>query len=188
MDASWSIEELQEGFLPDDFHHLWTILCKNPEKSVKMTSIKTDLKMIRNILPEEVNQICKEIYKLLNPNQQYENVTYEYNDLYKFMAVNYLKYGLAGIEVRNEKYCINCGEDMKTNQTMFCISDNIKEHNIRCYYNTNFMVITCHYCGLHRKFDASSNENINSFGPCYTKQKKHIFQNCRYLYCPIDDE
>ena len=43
MEASWSSEELRNGFLPDDFHHLWSILCINPENRVKMSSVKTDL-------------------------------------------------------------------------------------------------------------------------------------------------
>lgn len=186
-DASWSYEELHNGFLPDDFHHLWSILCMNPEKRVKMSSVKKDLKMIRNILPEEINLIYFEVYKILN-GEQYSNYDlYSYNYLYKFMALNYLKYGLAGIKVKNEKCCINCGEDIK-NKTSCCISDTtIKGHKIKCYYSSNFIVVNCENCGLHRKFDNATNDDIGLFGPCCTNKKKHIFHNCRNLYCPIEE-
>ena len=133
MEASWSSEELRNGFLPDDFHHLWSILCINPENRVKMSSVKTDLKMIRNILPEEVYHIYNEVYKLLEQKQDSKCALNDYNDLYKYMALNYLKYGLAGIEVKNNRYCVNCGQDEKTNTTSICNIGNSKGHKIKCF-------------------------------------------------------
>ena len=45
----WSTQELEKSYLPNDFHHLWSILCKNPSNQVSMKSVKTDLKMIQHI-------------------------------------------------------------------------------------------------------------------------------------------
>ena len=86
MEASWSSEELRNGFLPDDFHHLWSILCINPENRVKMSSVKTDLKMIRNILPEEVYHIYNEVYRLLEQKQDSKCALNDYNDLYNTVS------------------------------------------------------------------------------------------------------
>ena len=187
MEASWSSEELRNGFLPDDFHHLWSILCINPENRVKMSSVKTDLKMIRNILPEEVYHIYNEVYKLLEQKQDSKCALNDYNDLYKNMALNYLKYGLAGIEVKNNRYCVNCGQDEKTNTTSICNIGNSKGHKIKCFHSAHFMVMTCEDCGLHRKFDTASNNDISLFGPCYTNKSTHMFHSCRSLYCPIEE-
>ena len=65
MDISWNVSELENSFIPNDFHHLWSILARNPDKIVSMNSIKTDLKLIKGILHYEVKEIYKEVLELL---------------------------------------------------------------------------------------------------------------------------
>ena len=78
----WTVEKLKDKYIPDDYHHLWSILCKNPDNTVKMNSIITDLKMILGIYSYEIKNISHTVFNILNEENAYmindENCYYEY--------------------------------------------------------------------------------------------------------------
>lgn len=192
----WSTKELENSYLPNDFHYLWSILCKNPSNQVSMNSVKTDLKMIQHILPEEVKRIYNEVYKIISenlcdatPKSACETTLAEYKpiDIHKEMAIAYLKHGLAGIEVKHIKYCVRCGEKESKDSLPLCMATHTKGHSIKTFYSNNFITILCEHCGKHRKVALNSPDDIETFGTCVVFTEEHIYHAYRMLHCPVDE-
>lgn len=105
IETTFSENELKLSGVPDDLHHLWSILTKNKEKIVKMNSILTDLKMIPGIYPSEVKGITSSAYTIISgTSKKYSNYwskRMQYSN--DFLAYCYLKYGLDGIVVAKKK-------------------------------------------------------------------------------------
>ena len=100
VESTFTEEQLKISGVPDDLHHLWSILTKNKEKTVKMNSILTDLKMIPGIYPSEVKGITSSAYSIIcGVCKKYSKYDYSNN----FLAYCYLKYGLDGIVVAKKK-------------------------------------------------------------------------------------
>ena len=192
----WSTQELEKSYLPNDFHHLWSILCKNPSNRVSMKSVKTDMRMIQHILPEEVKCIYNEVYKIISenlcdasPKSACETTLAEYKpiDIHKEMAISYLKYGLAGIEVKHIKYCVRCGEKESQDSLPLCMATHTKGHSFKTFYSNNFITILCEHCGKHRKISMNSPNDIDTFGTCVVFTEEHIYHAYRMLHCPVND-
>ena len=199
MDISWNVSELENSFIPNDFHHLWSILGRNPDKIVSMNSIKTDLKLIKGILPYEVKEIYKEVLELLQnyldikeePKSVCEPLFQFKNTLFQKMAVSYLKFGLAGIEIKIKEYCMNCGLDKDKNDKIeenTCIKLNQFGHDLHFESIYGYTIITCQNCGDLRKLNnATTAEEAGVLGPCKSYYNNHMFQEYRQLYCPINE-
>ena len=199
MDISWNVTELENGFIPDDFHHLWNILARNPTKTVSMSSIKTDLKLIIGILPYEVKEIYKEVLELLQnylrveeaPKSVCEPLFQFKNTVFQKMAVCYLKYGLAGIKIKTKEYCMNCGLDKDKNDELeenTCIKLNQSGHDLHFESIYGYTIMTCQNCGDLRKLNnATPTNEVQAFGPCKSQYNTHMLQEYRKLYCPIKE-
>ena len=196
MNSSWDVDELHEGYLPDDCYHLWNILARNPQKLVRMNSIKTDLKLIKNIIPEEIKFILNAIYDIiknsLNDSHSDSLCTIPSNEqiqipLYTYLGMSYLKYGLAGIEVKQIKYCFHCGKEESDHENALCIINNEGGHDFETTVQDGFQVKLCKKCGSHRKIGINTPDTIMTFGVCVTTMKTPVYQTYRKLFCPIEE-
>ena len=199
MDISWNVSELKNSFIPDDFHHLWSILARNPSKTVSMSSIKIDLKLITGILPYEIKEIYKEVFELLQnylhveeaPKSVCEPLFQFKNTLFQKMAVSYLKFGLAGIKIKTKEYCMNCGLDKDKDDELeenTCIKLNQSGHDLHFESIYGYTILTCQNCGDLRKINNSTTANeLKILGSCKSYYNNHMFQEYRQLYCPIKE-
>jgi hypothetical protein len=202
--AVFPVEELQNKYIPDDFYHLWSILAVNPEKSVKMKSILTDLKMIKGLYPSEIKKISFGVFHIINDtlSKTKENLTY-FNDIYyyDFLAYCYLKYGLDGIIVIKKNTCIKCDESFeyvgnfegkdfqlingKISNT--CVKYNTM-HDIRFNTMQGYSIMYCGKCGFHKKLSVHTIDNQNdTLGLCTSIVKQHTFTIKRIIRCPYED-
>ena len=195
-EEGWLITILENGFIPCDYYHLWNILAKNPSNMVRKNSIKEDLKMIKNILPEEIQKIYNTVCDIINnglTNGLINDKSYDFfriynQDLYKNLAVSYLQHGLAGIEVKEIMYCIHCKKEKENVDQETCMIINKDGHIFEEYKSSLHMFILCGKCGIHRKTDGSMLNTIETFGPCIKEQyKNHSYTKYRYLHCSIND-
>ena len=197
IEATFSEDELKISGVPDDLHHLWSILIKNKEKTVKMNSILTDLKMIPGMYPLEIREITKSVYSIIcGKCHKYYNYEYTYN----FLAYCYLKYGLDGIVVSKKKSCIVCNEGFKYRNTEEHIEKmkDIYELCSKSSYAHNFkfqqiadlssMFLICVKCGIYKKFSINTPDQPSSLGMCSsTINNKHNFTIERFLECPYEE-
>lgn len=188
-------DELKKGNIPDDLEHLWNILSRNPEKTVKMDSILTDLKMIRGLYPREISEISKGVYSILKGKTTYTKITYHYT----FLAYCYLKYGLAGIVISKKKSCTICNEGFQYN-TREEHDEKMKGINQLCYkrhhrHEFEFRdiselcstVMICGKCGICKRFSANTPNETETIGVCISSEVSHKFKVERFLECPYED-
>ena len=194
----WTKYELEQKFIPDDFHHLWSILCINPENTVKISSIIRDLKMIRGLYPLEIENITMCVFEILNTSSIDTSKKY-IDDYYLHLAYCYLKYGLDGIQIKKKISCLKCdkleeyvenggneGYDIKKKiMSMPCYSK-VKFHELKISDFQQYSILYCLKCGIFKKNSPNSNENIDSLGICTTVEK-HNMKTTRTLFCPYEE-
>ena len=202
IEATFSEDELKISGVPDDLHHLWSILTKNKEKTVKMNSILTDLKMIPGIYPSEVKEITSSAYSIIcgvcKKYSKYWSKRMQYNN--DFLAYCYLKYGLDGIVVAKKKTCTICNEGFKYhNQEEYCekmkniydlCCNNNHSHELKFQQigALNQMFLICVKCGVYKKFSANTLDQPGSIGLCSsTISNNHNFTIERFLECPYEE-
>ena len=201
----WTVDELKSKFLPDDLHHLWNILSKNPEKTVKMQSIITDLKMIEGLFPRDIKNISWNVNIILEDDipkyEIYENKP-EYIHLpkYSFLAYCYLKYGLDGIQIKQIISCNNCNQYReyiknmpecpniaKLGEELFEPCYNIQEnHSINFKNQPGYCIMHCSRCGIFQKISHTTPESIYTFGTCKSVLPVHEIIYKREIYCPYE--
>lgn len=197
VESTFTEEQLKISGVPDDLHHLWSILTKNKEKTVKMNSILTDLKMIPGIYPSEVKGITSSAYSIIcGVCKKYSKYDYSNN----FLAYCYLKYGLDGIVVAKKKTCTICNEGFKYHNTEEHCEKMKSIHDLCCNNNyshelkfqriadLNQMFLICVKCGVYKKFSTSTLDNPGSIGMCSsTITNNHKFITERFLECPYEE-
>ena len=192
----WRVDELKSKFLPDDLHHLWNILSRNPDKTVKMQSIITDLKMIEGLFPRDIKNISWFASIILDDEtpifEIFENSSDNiYHSRYKFLAYCYLKYGLDGIQIRKKISCNICNqhkEYIKDTEELFepCYRKNY-EHCIKFECLPGYSVMHCCKCGAFKKFSPDSTNTIDTLGVCIVTSNTHVIVYKRELFCPYEN-
>ena len=202
IESTFSENELKLSGVPDDLHHLWSILTKNKEKIVKMNSILTDLKMIPGIYPSEVKGITSSAYTIISgTSKKYSNYwskRMQYSN--DFLAYCYLKYGLDGIVVAKKKTCTICNEGfkyhneeeycekMKNIHDLCCNNNHSHELKFQQIGNINSMFLICVKCGVYKKFSQHTLDEPGSIGMCLsTINNNHNFTIERFLECPYEE-
>tara|TARA_B100001057_G_C22420639_1_gene783409 strand:+ start:55 stop:708 length:654 start_codon:yes stop_codon:yes gene_type:complete len=202
IETTFSENELKLSGVPDDLHHLWSILTKNKEKIVKMNSILTDLKMIPGIYPSEVKGITSSAYTIISgTSKKYSNYwskRMQYSN--DFLAYCYLKYGLDGIVVAKKKTCTICNEGfkyhneeeycekMKNIHDLCCNNNHSHELKFQQIGNLNSMFLICVKCGVYKKFSQHTLDEPGSIGMCLsTINNNHNFTIERFLECPYEE-
>ena len=202
IETTFSENELKLSGVPDDLHHLWSILTKNKEKTVKMNSILTDLKMIPGIYPSEVKGITSSAYTIISgTSKKYSNYwskRMQYSN--DFLAYCYLKYGLDGIVVAKKKTCTICNEGfkyhneeeycekMKNIHDLCCNNNHSHELKFQQIGNLNSMFLICVKCGVYKKFSQHTLDEPGSIGMCLsTINNNHNFTIERFLECPYEE-
>ena len=202
IETTFSENELKLSGVPDDLHHLWSILTKNKEKIVKMNSILTDLKMIPGIFPSEVKGITSSAYTIISgTSKKYSNYwskRMQYSN--DFLAYCYLKYGLDGIVVAKKKTCTICNEGfkyhneeeycekMKNIHDLCCNNNHSHELKFQQIGNINSMFLICVKCGVYKKFSQHTLDEPGSIGMCLsTINNNHNFTIERFLECPYEE-
>tara|TARA_Y100000816_G_scaffold291140_1_gene281599 strand:- start:361 stop:1014 length:654 start_codon:yes stop_codon:yes gene_type:complete len=202
IETTFSENELKLSGVPDDLHHLWSILTKNKEKIVKMNSILTDLKMIPGIYPSEVKGITSSAYTIISgTSKKYSNYwskRMQYSN--DFLAYCYLKYGLDGIVVAKKKTCTICNEGfkyhneeeycekMKNIHDLCCNNNHSHELKFQQIGNINSMFLICVKCGVYKKFSQHTLDEPGSIGMCLsTINNNHNFTIERFLECPYEE-
>ena len=197
---TWSLEQLKENMIPDDFHHLWNILCKNKEKITKFSSIICDLKMIRGLYPMEIKNISYRAYDLLNDSNTGYDQDSEY-DLYLHLAYCYLKYGLDGIQIKKQLHCSVCNKTVDYIENEYDNNKSYEEakekmmevpcylksinHEIQFHSLSGYCILYCIKCGVNAKRSINSGEDLENMGVCTTIQQ-HTLINKRILCCPYE--
>ena len=194
---TWDVNKLKETYLPDDYHHVWNILSRNPDNTVKMKSIITDLKMIRGIHSYEIKNISYTVFNILNEQDEY--MTHDDNSYYEYLAKCYLKYGLDGIQIKKSITCECCNldytyfeqdfkeEELNKKMEEPCYTEKIEYHSIRYESSPGYTTMFCGKCGLFKKTSVNTDDGMQLLGSCITFKKKHSINTSRILSCPYED-
>ena len=189
--TTWTLEELKQMPIPDDFNHLWNVLVKNENNTLTEDILYLQIKAIQNIRPAEVYDIVLSIKSVI----KYFNICYKYSmsDKNYHLAVCFLKYGLDGISVRYKEICSRCSKKqyIAVDEEYEPLQGECKEyglnHDSRIKELAGYILIICDNCGLCKKisFDTEP-DSIDSFGPCFTIKQHHVSRLIRELYCPYE--
>jgi hypothetical protein len=202
----WNVDELKSNFLPDDLHHLWNILSKNPEKTVKMQSIITDLKMIEGLFPRDIKNIAWYTNIILEDDEPkyeiYENKP-EYIGLpnYRYLAYCYLKYGLDGIQIKQIISCNNCNQrkeyikNIQECSNIANLGEDLFEpcfnfqsnHSINYKDQPGYCIMSCWKCGIFKKISHNTPETIDTFDRCKVALPMHEIVYKREIFCPYEN-
>lgn len=193
------VDQLKDRYMPEDYHHLWSILCRNPDNTVKMSSIITDLKMIPGLYSYELKNICLCVFDILNEIYNDKNGDFYEYDYYRFLGHCYLKYGLDGIQIKKITTCASCNFnytyfephynkdefDKKTIEP--CYTQKLEYHSIRFETCPGYTILFCVKCGLFKKSSINTPNGLELHGTCMPCKSQHVLKTHREVACPYEE-
>lgn len=189
--SSWTLEDLKHLPIPDDFHHLWNVLIKNPESTLTEKILNLQIKSIPDLRPNEVSELISAIRSVINNFTLFYKINV--TNRYYHLGVCFLKYGLDGISIRYKESCTRCGEIryMGEDEEYEPFVGECKayglSHELQIKDLAGYVIIICEHCGLCKKigFDTDSNSTC-TLGPCFTVKHRHSPKLIRELYCQYE--